>query len=63
MRVVVNVVGKGSFKGVGRNYRIAKTSSAKRALKAIKEQQGFWEGVGGLLMMRDGKNGLSGGFV
>lgn len=41
VRVVVNVVGKGSFKGVGRNYRIAKTSSAKRALKAIKEQQGF----------------------
>ena len=36
IRVTVNVVGKGSFKGVGRNYRIAKSAAAKRALKHIK---------------------------
>lgn len=36
IRVTVNVVGKGTFTGVGRNYRIAKSAAAKRALKYIK---------------------------
>ena len=41
IRVTVNVVGKGKYRGVGRNYRIAKSAAAKRALKAIRliEQQ------------------------
>ena len=49
IRVTVTVVGKGTFKGVGRNYRIAKSAAAKRALKyirlynieVIKEQQKY----------------------
>lgn len=36
IRVTVNVVGKGNFRGIGRNYRIAKSAAAKRALKHIK---------------------------
>lgn len=36
IRVTVNVVGKGSFQGIGRNYRIAKSAAAKWALKHIK---------------------------
>ena len=36
IRVTVNVVGKGTFSGVGRNYRIAKGAAAKRALKVVK---------------------------
>ena len=37
IRVIVNVVGKGSFSGIGRNYRIAKSAAARRALKYIKQ--------------------------
>ena len=37
IRVSVNVVGKGVFKGIGRNHRIAKSAAAKRALKVIRE--------------------------
>ncbi|GFO41771.1 endoribonuclease dicer [Plakobranchus ocellatus] len=36
VRVTVNVVGKGEFSGVGRNYRIAKSAAAKRALRSIR---------------------------
>ncbi|XP_013409876.1 LOW QUALITY PROTEIN: endoribonuclease Dicer-like [Lingula anatina] len=36
IRVTVNVVGKGSFRGLGRNYRIAKSTAARRALKYIR---------------------------
>ena len=36
IRVTVTVVGKGSFSGVGRNYRIAKSAAARRALKYVK---------------------------
>ena len=36
IRVTVNVVGKGRFRGIGRNYRIAKSAAAKRALKCIR---------------------------
>ncbi|XP_059142137.1 endoribonuclease Dicer-like isoform X2 [Physella acuta] len=36
VRVTVNVVGKGVFTGVGRNYRIAKSAAAKKALKSIR---------------------------
>ena len=36
VRVVVDVFGKGTFKGIGRNYRIAKCTAAKCALRAIK---------------------------
>ena len=47
IRVTVTVVGKGTFKGVGRNYRIAKSAAAKRALKYIRllqiEQQKYNE--------------------
>ncbi|KAF0301376.1 Endoribonuclease Dcr-1 [Amphibalanus amphitrite] len=36
VRVTVEVIGKGCFKGLGRNYRIAKCTAAKRALRALK---------------------------
>ena len=39
IRVTVTVVGKGSYSGVGRNYRIAKSAAAKRALKQLRMQQ------------------------
>jgi endoribonuclease Dicer len=39
IRVTVNVVGKGVFTGVGRNYRIAKSAAAKKALRCIKTMQ------------------------
>ncbi|XP_076235555.1 endoribonuclease Dcr-1 [Calliopsis andreniformis] len=37
VRVTVDVFGKGSFKGIGRNYRIAKCTAAKCALKKLKK--------------------------
>jgi len=37
VRVSVEVFGKGVFKGIGRNYRIAKCTAAKCALKALKK--------------------------
>ena len=40
VRVSVEVFGKGVFKGIGRNYRIAKCTAAKCALKALKKQEG-----------------------
>ena len=43
IRVTVTVVGKGSFRGVGRNYRIAKSAAAKRALKSIKIQAQLYQ--------------------
>ncbi|XP_043278022.1 endoribonuclease Dcr-1 isoform X2 [Venturia canescens] len=39
VRVTVDVFGKGSFKGIGRNYRIAKCTAAKCALKKLKRTQ------------------------
>ena len=39
IRVSVNVVSKGVFTGVGRNYRIAKSAAAKKALRGIKTMQ------------------------
>jgi endoribonuclease Dicer len=36
IRVTVSVFGRGKFKGVGRNYRIAKNAAAKLALKFLK---------------------------
>ncbi|KAG1681765.1 Endoribonuclease Dicer [Nymphon striatum] len=38
IRVEVDVYGKGKFVGVGRNYRIAKCTAAKRALKYLRKQ-------------------------
>ncbi|KYM78866.1 Endoribonuclease Dcr-1 [Atta colombica] len=38
VRVTVDVFGKGSFKGIGRNYRIAKCTAAKCALKKLKSR-------------------------
>ncbi|XP_039260610.2 endoribonuclease Dicer-like [Styela clava] len=38
VRVTVEVIGKGSFKGVGRSYRIAKSAAARRALRFLKSQ-------------------------
>ncbi|XP_071490727.1 endoribonuclease Dicer-like [Diadema antillarum] len=35
-RVTVNVVGKGQFKGIGRNYHIAKATAARFALRSLK---------------------------
>ena len=35
VRVTVNVVGKGVYTGIGRNYRIAKSAAAKKALRSI----------------------------
>jgi len=40
VRVSVEVFGKGVFKGIGRNYRIAKCTAAKCALKALKKSEG-----------------------
>ncbi|XP_055989305.1 endoribonuclease Dicer isoform X1 [Sorex fumeus] len=39
VRVTVEVVGKGKFKGVGRSYRIAKSAAARRALRNLKANQ------------------------
>lgn len=38
IRVTVSVFGRGKFKGIGRNYRIAKNAAAKLALKVLKGQ-------------------------
>ncbi|KAL1131352.1 hypothetical protein AAG570_010970 [Ranatra chinensis] len=38
VRVTVEVFGKGIFKGIGRNYRIAKCTAAKCALKQLKKK-------------------------
>ncbi|XP_065199938.1 endoribonuclease Dcr-1 [Planococcus citri] len=38
VRVTVEVFGKGIFKGIGRNYRIAKCTAAKCALKQLKKR-------------------------
>nr|XP_006824151.1 PREDICTED: LOW QUALITY PROTEIN: endoribonuclease Dicer-like [Saccoglossus kowalevskii] len=38
-RVTVTVAGKGTYRGIGRNYRIAKSAAARRALRALKAQQ------------------------
>lgn len=38
IRVTVAVFGRGKFKGVGRNYRIAKNAAAKLALKYLKNK-------------------------
>ncbi|KAL1493216.1 hypothetical protein ABEB36_011312 [Hypothenemus hampei] len=38
VRVTVEVFGKGMFKGIGRNYRIAKCTAAKCALKHLKKR-------------------------
>jgi endoribonuclease Dicer len=37
VRVIVEVFGKGIFKGIGRNYRIAKCTAAKCALRHLKK--------------------------
>jgi dsRNA-specific ribonuclease len=39
IRVTVSVFGRGKFKGVGRNYRIAKNAAAKLALKFLKSNK------------------------
>jgi len=39
IRVTVSVFGRGKFKGVGRNYRIAKNAAAKLALKYLKNNK------------------------
>ena len=36
VRVTVEIIGKGHFKGVGRSYRIAKSAAARRALRYLK---------------------------
>lgn len=38
VRVSVDVFGKGTFRGIGRNYRIAKCTAAKCALRQLKKQ-------------------------
>uniref|UniRef100_A0A1B0DCA1 ribonuclease III n=1 Tax=Phlebotomus papatasi TaxID=29031 RepID=A0A1B0DCA1_PHLPP len=38
VRVMVEVFGKGTFRGIGRNYRIAKCTAAKCALRQLKKQ-------------------------
>lgn len=38
VRVTVEVFGKGAYKGIGRNYRIAKCTAAKCALKQLKKR-------------------------
>ncbi|CAK8683082.1 unnamed protein product [Clavelina lepadiformis] len=42
VRVTVEIIGKGRFKGVGRSYRIAKSAAARRALRVLKG--GFSDG-------------------
>lgn len=39
VRVVVEIFGKGSFHGIGRNYRIAKCTAAKCALRHLKRSR------------------------
>ncbi|XP_063705227.1 endoribonuclease Dcr-1 [Culicoides brevitarsis] len=38
VRVTVEVFGKGTYRGIGRNYRIAKCTAAKCALRQLKKQ-------------------------
>jgi len=38
VRVTVDVFCKGTFRGIGRNYRIAKCTAAKCALRQLKKQ-------------------------
>ncbi|XP_070576462.1 endoribonuclease Dicer-like [Ptychodera flava] len=38
-RVVVTVAGKGTYRGIGRNYRIAKSAAARRALRSLKAKK------------------------
>nr|AFX89032.1 dicer 1 [Mayetiola destructor] len=38
VRVTVDVFGKGTYRGIGRNYRIAKCTAAKCALRQLKKQ-------------------------
>ena len=40
VRVTVEVFGKGIFRGIGRNYRIAKCTAAKCALRQLKKSCG-----------------------
>ena len=47
IRVTVNVIDKGKFLGVGRNYRIAKCACAKKALKALKGEAAAASGTVG----------------
>jgi endoribonuclease Dicer len=44
VRVTVDVFGKGSFKGIGRNHRIAKCTAAKCALRKLKKIQNCVKG-------------------
>lgn len=37
VRVTVEVFGKGTFRGIGRNYRIAKCTAAKCALRQLRK--------------------------
>lgn len=37
VRVTVEIFGKGVFRGIGRNYRIAKCTAAKCALRQLKK--------------------------
>lgn len=39
LRVTVDVIGKGTFKGIGRNYRIAKCTAAKYALRTLEKRK------------------------
>lgn len=39
VRVTVDVIGKGTFKGIGRNYRIAKCTAAKFALRTLEKRK------------------------
>jgi len=41
VRVTVEVFGKGTFKGIGQNYHIAKCTAAKYALKQLKKRACF----------------------
>lgn len=38
VRVTVEVFGKGTYRGIGRNFRIAKCTAAKCALRQLKKQ-------------------------
>ena len=35
IRVTVTIIGKGTFKGVGRGFKVAKAAAARRALRYL----------------------------
>ena len=42
IRVTCNIIGKGTFKGVGRGFKVAKAAAARRALRYLARFAAKW---------------------